>query len=392
MNKLFLLTGKVLFISLIIFGNINLFSQTISGKITDKKTGEAVPFSTISIEGTTLGQVSDFEGNFELSIPTGKRNGKLLISCVGYEGTHLNIAQNIGKKNIKIKLNAKFIEIEEVVVSEKSLYPYNLVKKAAAGIKKNFIIKSYNCEMYYKSVAKIRSKKTKQRELVVMQYDKTGYTRTNDYQTFKNIGYKFLQSKRNFKLKNTSDELVNLDAILEFDIARNDGNILDIERLNNFNIFIERETVYKGDSVWILNYTCKSPNWLNTGDFYVDSYSGKLYIKKENYAVLYNTTNIISKNQSEYGRYLYLDKETKEDKIKSTDYNFSVSYKLSKGKYVMDEIKYKIKKNYVKNVKNQLYESQEELKTKKIIVKKTKKIIGRKYYDNLAYNKNYWKK
>ena len=43
------------------------FSQTkISGKVTDASTGDPIPGASVIIENTTIGTLTDFDGNFSL--------------------------------------------------------------------------------------------------------------------------------------------------------------------------------------------------------------------------------------------------------------------------------------------------------------------------------------
>lgn len=69
-------------------------NATVKGTITEPFGEETapVPFANIFIEGTTLGTTTDFDGNFELSIPAGKSN--LVVSFIGYkpDTTHLDLA------------------------------------------------------------------------------------------------------------------------------------------------------------------------------------------------------------------------------------------------------------------------------------------------------------
>jgi hypothetical protein len=58
----------------------------IKGKITDKKTGEALIGASVYIEGTTLGTVADFDGNFKISnIPVTQNKIKLTCSFISYK-------------------------------------------------------------------------------------------------------------------------------------------------------------------------------------------------------------------------------------------------------------------------------------------------------------------
>ncbi len=85
--------------------------QTISGKITDGSDGSGLPGVNILAKGTTVGTVTDVEGNYSLSVPEGTET--LVISSVGYLSQELTIA---GKSVIDLALSADVTTLDELVV------------------------------------------------------------------------------------------------------------------------------------------------------------------------------------------------------------------------------------------------------------------------------------
>lgn len=86
-------------------------TKIIQGKIIDE-TGEPIIGANISISGTTIGTISDFNGNFLLKVPV---NTKLIkISFTGYYTSEV-----IPVNNLIIKLYPKVSEIKEVSVVAK---------------------------------------------------------------------------------------------------------------------------------------------------------------------------------------------------------------------------------------------------------------------------------
>ena len=57
-------------------------TRTISGRVTDQKTGEALPGVTVLLKGTSNGASSNAEGTFSLAVPAAA--GTLVFSSVGY--------------------------------------------------------------------------------------------------------------------------------------------------------------------------------------------------------------------------------------------------------------------------------------------------------------------
>jgi predicted nicotinamide N-methyase len=72
--------------TLFLLSNIS-YSQSqasISGKVIDESTGQALPGTTVIIEGTTNGTIADYDGNFTIKdVPTGTYN--LIANFVSYK-------------------------------------------------------------------------------------------------------------------------------------------------------------------------------------------------------------------------------------------------------------------------------------------------------------------
>ena len=64
--------------------NLSVADGTITGKVTDLKSGQGIPFASVAIEGTSLGTTTDSDGKFTIIT---KQEGylRLVVSCVGYK-------------------------------------------------------------------------------------------------------------------------------------------------------------------------------------------------------------------------------------------------------------------------------------------------------------------
>jgi iron complex outermembrane receptor protein len=90
----------------------------VSGRVTDGKTGEAIPGANVMIPGTVLGANSDADGRFSInSLPAG--NYALRVSAVGYKSSlrkEIRIPAN-GTVTVDIALEQTLIETGEVVIT-----------------------------------------------------------------------------------------------------------------------------------------------------------------------------------------------------------------------------------------------------------------------------------
>ena len=93
-------------------------NRIIKGKIIDEK-GETLIGVSILVKGTTIGTVTDFDGNFSLEVP---KNGTLVISYVGYKSQEIKVS---GRTDFAITLASDNKLLDEIVV-----VGYGVVKKS----------------------------------------------------------------------------------------------------------------------------------------------------------------------------------------------------------------------------------------------------------------------
>ncbi|WP_282111680.1 TonB-dependent receptor [Maribacter stanieri] len=87
------------------------FSQTlVTGKITDQNS-EPLPGASISEKGTTTGVISDFNGNFEITISSNE--AVLSISYIGYETQEVTVS---GQSQLDIELAETAVSLTGVTV------------------------------------------------------------------------------------------------------------------------------------------------------------------------------------------------------------------------------------------------------------------------------------
>ena len=85
--------------------------KTITGKVTDASTGQAVVGSTVSVKGTRIATQTDQEGNFELSVPASAKT--LIITSIGFQSQDVAIGD---QSKITVSLQVSVSNLNEVVV------------------------------------------------------------------------------------------------------------------------------------------------------------------------------------------------------------------------------------------------------------------------------------
>ncbi|MDC6465936.1 TonB-dependent receptor [Flavobacteriaceae bacterium] len=100
------------FMAVILFGSV--YSQTqISGSVMDAGSMEAIPGVNVIIDGTNIGTVTDFDGNFAINTSQDAPL-TLIVSYVGYSAERVSITS--ANQNINVSLSAGQ-NLEEIIIS-----------------------------------------------------------------------------------------------------------------------------------------------------------------------------------------------------------------------------------------------------------------------------------
>ncbi len=90
---------------------------TVSGKVTDSHTGEAIPYATIAVKGTSIGTNSDFDGLFSLLVMN--RSDSITVSSIGYLRQSYVNSGALNQK-LLIRLSPSSQSLHEVMVTAPS--------------------------------------------------------------------------------------------------------------------------------------------------------------------------------------------------------------------------------------------------------------------------------
>ncbi|MGY6520377.1 MAG: SusC/RagA family TonB-linked outer membrane protein [Mongoliitalea sp.] len=108
MKRILLVTAFLTLLSSAVFAQ----SRTVSGQVTSREEPEGIPGVNVLIKGTTNGTVTDFNGNYTLSIPSGD-NVVLVFSFVGFLQKEVRVGNN---SILDVILEQDLKTLNEVVV------------------------------------------------------------------------------------------------------------------------------------------------------------------------------------------------------------------------------------------------------------------------------------
>ncbi|MCX7637828.1 MAG: SusC/RagA family TonB-linked outer membrane protein, partial [Cyclobacteriaceae bacterium] len=93
---------------------------TVKGRVVDANDGTSLPGVNILVKGTSIGSVTNADGQFSISVPSSE--SVLVVSFVGYKSLEVPVQ---GRESLTVSLEADVIALGEVVV-----VGYGVVKKS----------------------------------------------------------------------------------------------------------------------------------------------------------------------------------------------------------------------------------------------------------------------
>lgn len=139
----------------------------VSGRVTDARTGDPVPFANVVFTGTTQGGTTDFEGYFQ--IRTTAAIDSISASFIGYITKTKAIPA--GKKQVDFQLEENIVNLDEVVFYAGENPAYPIMRKVAANrhLNDKRSLNAYEYESYNKIEFDINNLTEKFRERKIVQ-------------------------------------------------------------------------------------------------------------------------------------------------------------------------------------------------------------------------------
>ena len=244
------------------------------GKVVDETSGEAIAYATVLIRSKNIYRVTDEEGNYDLPLKELQNKDAIVdIQIMGYD--ELEIKGTTLQATTYLIPN--FEELPEIVLKA-YLSPIQVLKKSIQMLSINYPVAPYNSSNYY-AVKNTRNDES----LIDVEFLTKEFSR--GYQNLKGETSRLEQIKWN-----TDKNAKRYISIYEFFPLRMNAvrysNVLHKRKYKKFNLrFIEtKEDSF--DSMYVIYFETDLERWGFTNKGYPTKYSGRIYIDKENYAVL----------------------------------------------------------------------------------------------------------
>ncbi|MDW3650544.1 MAG: carboxypeptidase-like regulatory domain-containing protein [Bacteroidia bacterium] len=149
--------------------------KRISGEVKDIRKGMGIPYAQIRILNSSLGVITNFSGEFRISIPERHFGDTLRISSIGYQSKDIPIQSLLDSNFISLPLGERIYSLEEIAIKEKrgkELGAGEIVRRAVNRIKKNVPDESMIINGFYRDYLLREGEYINLMEAALKVYDK----------------------------------------------------------------------------------------------------------------------------------------------------------------------------------------------------------------------------
>jgi hypothetical protein len=264
---------KNLFTILLLTTPVVSFAQdiTVSARVVDRETNEPLGYASVGLKSVPIGTISNEQGEFDFHMPSEYRNEVMVISMLGYKNFEAPV-WSLTRDTQIIKMEKSPIVLDEVVVSD-TLSGQDILEIALARIEKNYPMKPFLLEGFYRDVKKVGGTYISLLEAAVKIYDE-------DYSEPRNK-YKLRETVRLVEVRQS------LGYESRFTTYFDQDNLLEDLLLHNnirYRHFEDGEEVFS-------KMVREKSSYYNDREAYAISYNGdyfmRLFIDKEDFSIIH---------------------------------------------------------------------------------------------------------
>jgi hypothetical protein len=247
--------------------------KVFTGKVIDHTTKKPVVFANVYLVGSSLGTVTNADGEFVLKVPTTELNRKLGISNLGYKNLIVDLALLKDRENT-FRLESAATPLEQVVI--RSDDPMDLLRMAYRRIPENY---NEDPEMqvgFYRETVKQNRSYVAVAEAVLDVY-KSPYTSLMDYDRVK-----IFKGRKSEDVKKMDTLMFKLQGgpktSFLLDVVKNPGEILSEEYFDKYNFKFAGYASIDGRDNYVIQFDQKP-------EVDIALYKGTIYLDTKNMAI-----------------------------------------------------------------------------------------------------------
>jgi len=246
--------------------------RTYSGRVLDADTKKPLVFVNVYLAGSSLGTVTNAEGEFVLKIPYSELNNKVGFSYLGYQNYEIPVSE-LSEENNVIRLTPSVVDIQATTI--RSTDPVQLITMAMNNVRFNYAAQPERFVGFYRETVKENRNYVMVAEAVLDVY-KASYRNDFDFDRVaifkgRKSGEVTKMDTINFKLQGGPKTSFILDLV------KNPGGILSDDYIDYYDFKFAGIASIDDRNNYVLEFDQKDGVDLSL-------YKGKIYIDAGNMA------------------------------------------------------------------------------------------------------------
>lgn len=288
---------------------------TLSGIVTDAKSGNPIAQATVAMAGVSV--VTNDDGMFTLKVKPAA--GTLTVSHIGYRTVRVKVSDNHSAP-VTVRLQPTAIQLKEVVVWNED--PWKLIEQALEKVPDNYNTTPQLYRCFYRETAQKRSRYIYVAEGVVDMY-KTGYQKTVYRDRVAIVkGRRLVSPKQSDTLG--VKVLGGPTLPVQLDVVKNTAFLLNQEELSKYTLGMAPAAVIDDRLQYVITLTPY------VEQSYPLSY-GKLYIDRETLAFTRVELSLDMSDRQKASNYM-LHKKPHGVRFKPKEMSCLIDYRTVDGK------------------------------------------------------------
>jgi hypothetical protein len=300
--------------------------RVFTGKVIDNTTRKPVVFANVYLIESSIGTVTNAEGEFILKVPFSEMSRKVGISNLGYKNQVVQLSDLQGKENT-IRLELTATTLEQVVIRTED--PVELLKMAFRRIGENYTSDPEMQVGFYRETVKQNRSYVAVAEAVLDVY-KSPYTSLMDYDRVR-----IFKGRKSEDLKKMDTLMFKLQGgprtSFLLDVVKNPGEILSEEYFDKYIFKFSGYASIDGRDNYVIEFDQRA-------DIDLALYKGTVYLDTKNMAIS-RLDFSFSEKALEIADHELVRKKPMDLKIDVLGADYSINYRMLDDKWYLNHVR-----------------------------------------------------
>lgn len=246
----------------------------LRGRILDRRSGKPLSYATIALLETSLGSITNQQGEFSFKIPLNLPDPMLVVSYMGYKSQVTPIIYPI-EKELEIQLERELIPLQEVIIRYTN--PATLLHEAINRIPVNYLDDHSTMTAFYRE-------SVKRNDHCMVYSEAVLDVAKGPYNSLSSGDQVSIVKRRKISDVTTADTVLlklrsGISTSLSLDVIKNKPDFLKNDFQTRYNLEFTDMMTYGDRLVYVISFQQKEsiPDLL---------FKGQLYLDKESLAIL----------------------------------------------------------------------------------------------------------